>query len=195
MRTNMAVRAPASRTHEGGVAVYVNPVEQLRRSVMANMLWEDEFYEDGQSIAKRIEETVAEILKSKKGAEKVADIAYEARTQMKLRHVPLLLIVSLIRAQTDATRAVVADAIARVAQRPDELGELISIYWKVNGKRTMLPHQMKKGLAEAFRKFDAYTLAKWNSGRGGGEAARRLVPDPCQAEGRGAGCALEEDRG
>jgi hypothetical protein len=161
MRTNVATKKALLYTHEGAVAVFINPVDQLRRSVMANMLWEDEFYEDGQSIAKRIQETVAEILKTKNGPQKVADIAYEARTQMKLRHVPLLLVAALIHANTKETRALVAGTITRVVQRPDEMGELISLYW--DGKRKMLPSQMKKGLGEAFRKFDAYACAKWNS--------------------------------
>ncbi len=161
MRTNVSGKKALLYTHEGAVAVFVNPVEQLRRSVMANMLWEDEFYEDGQSIAKRIEETTAEILKQKNGADTVANIAFEARTQMKLRHVPLLLLVALIQAKTKEARAVVAGAINHVVQRPDEMGELISLYWKP--KKQPLTAQMKKGLAAAFQKFDAYALGKWNA--------------------------------
>ena len=163
MRTNVAEHAAPLHTHEGAVAVRINAVQQLRRSVMANMLWEDEFYEEGTSIAKRIQDSVSEILKQKNGPETVVNIAVEARSKMKLRHVPLLLLVSLIQAKTDKTRAVVADAITRVIQRPDEMGELISLYWKVNGKRKMLTHQMKIGLTAAFQKFDAYALGKWNS--------------------------------
>ncbi len=161
MRTNVAEKKALIYTHEGAVAVFANPVDQLRRSVMANMLFEDEFYEDGQSIAKRIQETTAEILKQKNGADTVANIAFEARTKMKLRHVPLLLLVSLIQAKTEATRKVVSGAIAHVIQRPDEMGELISLYQK--DKKQPLTAQMKKGLGLAFQKFDAYALAKWNS--------------------------------
>lgn len=160
-RTNVAEKKALLYTHEGAVAVHINPVDQLRRSVMANMLWESEFYEDGQSIADRIQNTVKEVLKQKDGAVVVRDIAMEARTRMKLRHVPLLLTVALIRAQTNATRAEVADTITMVIQRPDELGELLALYWKE--KKQPLTAQMKKGLAAAFRKFDAYALAKWNS--------------------------------
>lgn len=163
MRTNVAEKKALIYTHEGAVAVFVNPVDQLRRSVMSNMLFEGEYYEEGVSIAKRIQDTTAEILKQKDGADIVANIAFEARTKMKLRHVPLLLLVSLIRAKTEATRKVVAGAIAHVVQRPDEMGELISLYWKLNGKRAMLPHQVKLGLSAAFQKFDAYALGKWNS--------------------------------
>lgn len=161
MRSNTAKSKALIYTAEGAVAVFINPIEQLRRSVMSCLLFEGEFYEDGESIAKRIEDTVKEVLKQKGGAQTVADIAVEARSKMKLRHVPLLLATALIHAQTDATRAVVADTIARVIQRPDELGELVSIYWKE--KKQPLSAQMKKGLAQAFQKFDSYALGKWNS--------------------------------
>jgi hypothetical protein len=80
---------------------------------------------------------------------------------MKLRHVPLLLVAALIHANIKEIRALVAGTIARVIQRPDEMGELISLYW--DGKRKMLPSQVKKGLGDAFRKFDAYALGKYNS--------------------------------
>src|SRR5262249_29726065 len=119
MKTNVA-RNALIYTAEGAVAVFTDPIHQLRRSVMANMLFEDQFYEDGVSIAERIQDEVKDVLKQKDGALKLVGIAYEARTKMKLRHVPLLLIVSLIRAQTNAARAVVADAIAGVVQRPHE---------------------------------------------------------------------------
>jgi 60 kDa SS-A/Ro ribonucleoprotein len=161
MRTNVASQKALLYTHEGAVAVFTDPIYQLRRSVMANMLFENQFYEDGQSIATRIQDEVRALLKQKDGATKLVEVAYEARTRMKLRHVPLLLLVSLIKEQTKAARAVVADAITRVVQRPDEMGELISLYWKE--KKQPLTAQMKKGLAAAFQKFDSYTLAKWNS--------------------------------
>lgn len=161
MKTNTQQSVSRIYTHEGAIAVHINPIEQLRRSVMANMLWEGSFYEDGVSVATRIQETATEILSQKDGAQKIADIAYEARTQFKLRHVPLLLIVSLIRANTENARAVVADTIARVVQRPDELGELVSLYWA--GKRSMIPNQMKRGLGMALGKFREYSLAKYDN--------------------------------
>jgi 60 kDa SS-A/Ro ribonucleoprotein len=165
MRTNVASQKALLYTHEGAVAVFIDPIHQLRRSVMANMLFENQFYEDGQSIADRIQDEVAKVLKQKDGPKTLVEIAVEARTQMKLRHVPLLLLVALIRESTKATRAVVADAITRVVQRPDEMGELISLYWQEEGKPKKLPltAQMKKGLAAAYQKFDAYALGKWNS--------------------------------
>jgi hypothetical protein len=48
-----------------------------------------------------------------------------------------------------------------VIQRPDEIAEALAMYW--GGGKRPIPHQMKLGLADAFRKFDAYALGKYKS--------------------------------
>jgi hypothetical protein len=141
------------RTHEGAPAVAVTPELALRRSVLACMLWEDEFYEDGVAIAGRIRELVPKV-----EAAKVAALAVEARTTMKLRHAPLLLVREMARHATH--RALVAETMASVIQRADELAEFVAIYWKDG--RAPLSGQVKKGLAAAFPKFDEYALAKYD---------------------------------
>lgn len=139
------------RTHENGAAKRINPLQELRRSVMACLLWEKQFYEDGQDIAARIASLVA-----KNKPEDVAALAIEARSQFRLRHAPLLLVRELARGKG----SVVGKTLSQVIQRADELTEFLAIYWK-DGKRP-LSAQVKKGLASAFRKFDAYQLAKYN---------------------------------
>lgn len=140
------------KTHEGVPAPIINPELQLRRSVMACMLWESSFYEDGKSIAERIK-----LLVHANPASKVAQIAIEAREQMKLRHVPLLLVRELARHKD---KSLTASTLERVIQRADELTEFLAIYWK-DGKEK-LSAQVKRGLAKAFVKFSAYDLAKYN---------------------------------
>lgn len=153
MRLNVAVKQPPVFTHEGAKAAAINPEQQLRRSVMACMLWDDSFYEDGQSVAERI---VALIPKCR--PEFVAACAYSARTEMKLRHVPLLLVREMARLPEH--KKLVGKLLCDVIQRPDEITEFLAIYWK--DKRQPLSAQVKKGLAAAFRKFDEYALAKYN---------------------------------
>jgi low affinity Fe/Cu permease len=94
-------------THEGAVASKINPELQLRRSVMTCMLFENTFYEDGQSVADRIKDLVPKVK-----AEKVAQIAVEARTKQKLRHVPLLIAREMAR--TDSHKHLVADTSGRI---------------------------------------------------------------------------------
>jgi len=143
------------RTHEGAPARNISPELQLRRSVLACLLWESQFYEDGVEIAGRIAELVPKV-----AAEKVAALAIEGRQRMKLRHAPLLLVREMARHKTH--RALVADTLAQIIQRADELGEFVAIYW--NEGRVPLSGQVKKGLAAAFPKFDEYQLAKYDRG-------------------------------
>ena len=147
-------KAPEPKTHEGGSGwAQKTPLEALRRSVLSCFLWENEFYEDGQSIADRISENARKV-----SARDLANLAIEAREQGKLRHVPLLLLDTLL--ETGAGSRLPSETIARVIQRPDELTEMLAIYWR-NGKRP-LSAQLKRGLAAAFMKFDEYQLAKYN---------------------------------
>jgi TROVE domain len=152
-RLNMLKIPWGPRTHEGGPAKSISPALQLRRSVMACLLWENQFYEDGVEIAGRIQELVPKVK-----PEIVAAMAVEARGGMKLRHAPLLLVREMARQKEH--RALVASTLEQVIQRADELAEFVAIYWK-DGK-TPLSAQVKKGLARAFQKFDEYQLAKYD---------------------------------
>lgn len=151
MRVNVAIR-PAARTFEGGPAVPPkNALAELRRAVASCLLWENEFYEDGVTIADRIASLVGQV-----DAPQVEALAVEARSSMKLRHAPLWLLAALAK----AGRGAKAETYAEVIQRADEMGELIAMHWK-DGKRP-LPAAMKRGIASAFGKFDAYRLGKYN---------------------------------
>src|SRR3954469_5199974 len=143
----------AKQTHEGAPARHISAEQELRRSVLACMLWESQFYEDGVAIAGRIRELVPKV-----PAEKVAALAVEAREKMKLRHAPLLLVREMARVPTH--RQLVAETLLRVIQRADEFSEFVALYWS-DGKAP-LSAQVKKGLAAAFTKFDAYALAKYD---------------------------------
>lgn len=145
---------PVIVTHEGAPARRIPAEAALRRSVMACMLWEDEFYESGKSIAERIKMLAAAV-----DPQTVAALAIEAREIMHLRHAPLWLVRALANGTPEA-RLYVAQALTRVIQRPDEITEFLALYWK-NGKEP-ISNQVKKGLASAFRKFNGYQLAKYN---------------------------------
>src|SRR5207253_5887588 len=110
------------QTHEGAPARHISAEQELRRSVLACMLWEDQFYEDGVAIAGRIRERAGKV-----PAEKVAALAVEAREKMKLRHAPLLLVREMARLVTH--RHLVAGTLAQVIQRADELAEFVALYW------------------------------------------------------------------
>jgi len=124
----------------------------LRRLVMANLLWEDNAYVDGNSIATEIARLVPLIDPSI-----VAGIAIESRLGQGLRHVPLFIAVEMCK--YDQHRWFVRDVINHVVTRVDQMAELLSIYWK-NGRKP-IPKKMRIGLADCFEKFDEYQFGKY----------------------------------
>jgi hypothetical protein len=128
----------------------ISPEQQLNRLVLASMLWEKQFYLDGISHAELVGELVAQ-----SSAIAVSNLAIMARDKFKLRHIPLLLTRELAR-----HGKLQASVLNQVVQRADEMSEFLSIYWKDG--RTPLSNQVKKGLAQAFVKFNEYQLAKYD---------------------------------
>lgn len=140
---------------EGVKVSPIEPVDELRRTVMACMLWESGFYESGEAVADRLKRLVPLC-----NPHDVAEIAIEAREKQRLRHAPLLLVRELARDSKRCADGLIANTLCRVIQRADELAEFLAMYW-ADGKQP-LAKQVKKGLAGAFGKFNEYELAKYN---------------------------------
>lgn len=151
--TNKSSAVPAYN-YEGARVPRLRPDQELRRSVLAALMWEDTFYESGQDHAKRVADLIQKVR-----PELVAALAVEAREAMYLRHIPLFLVRELAR--TKGNGRLVASTLQRVIQRPDEMGEYLALYWKAN-KDLPLSAGSKRGLAAAFGKFNEYTLAKYD---------------------------------
>jgi len=136
--------------HNGLRTNAISPEAQLTRLTMAHMLWEKQFYMDGKDSAEVMNNLIGQV-----DATFVANLAQAARTKFKLRHVPLFLMRGLAK-----QGALKAQDLADVIQRPDEMSEFLSLYWK--DKKEPISNQVKKGLGLAFGKFNEYQLAKWD---------------------------------
>jgi len=147
----------ALSTHEGGEGFLLSPLEQLQRTVMSCMLWENNFYEDGQSVADRIVEYASKVTLAE-----LASTAIIARNTMHLRHVPLLLLSVL--ADKHRGSGDVAKAFPHIIQRADELAEFLAVFsnYKKKPIGDCITHGIRKGLAMAIHNFNAYNLAKYN---------------------------------
>lgn len=142
-------------THEGAPAKNIDFVSQLERSVMSCMLWEDTFYEDGKLIADRISELCLKV-----PAADLSRIAIQAKEDMRIRHVPLLMAYNLTLTKDGLKHF--GETAAKVITRADDITEFMAIYWRE--KKHPLAKQVKKHLGLAFAKFDEYQLQKYNGG-------------------------------
>lgn len=152
-RTNLANKF-TEKTHEGAPAARMTTMQALRRSVLSCMLWESEFYEDGVSVADRIRDLALQVPPAD-----LAALAIQARTQFKLRHVPLWLLVAL--AKSGSGTPILGNAIPLVMKRVDDMAEFVSLYFKANPDKDITA-QMKRGLAAAFGNFKEYHFAKYD---------------------------------
>lgn len=140
-------------THGGGKADTITPLEELKRTVLTCLLFEDSFYESGVDIASRIDELCKQVKKND-----FIDLMLKAKNEFYLRHVPLWMAVSLTKNHKGKD---VSDAIYNVINRADEPAEILSLYWK-NGK-CPISKQLKLAIARVFEnKFTEYHFAKYN---------------------------------
>lgn len=153
MRTNKPAHLAPIFTGEGARAVHVNAKQQLRRLTLSALLFEDAAYATGSTHAR---DTALAI--SQSHPEDVAALAIECRQQMHLRHMPLFLVRELARVKGNGS--IVAQTLPKIILRPDELTEYLALYWRE--KRQPVSAGSKRGLAEAFKNFDADTLAKYD---------------------------------
>ena len=129
--------------HMTNMAAAQSNIALLRRAVLANLLWENIAYMDGESITKEIQRLIP---------------LCEARTMQKLRHTPLFLAVEMCK--HDATRPYVKDVLPKIITRADMLTDFMALYW-ADGKCPIC-NAAKKGLAEAFHNFKEYHFAKYD---------------------------------
>lgn len=138
------------KTKEGGKASVISNLEKLKRITMTCMLWEDNFYIDGETVANQIVDLV-----SKVGEENARKVLFEAKHINKLRHAPLLILVAMAK-----NGWLKRSDVCSIITRPDDMTELLSLYWK-DGKKP-IAKSLLRGLGDAFKKFDEYQLAKYN---------------------------------
>lgn len=138
---------------EGAKAAKQDNISLLRRAVLANLLWEDVAYMDGESVADEIKRLIPLC-----PADTVYNIALEARTMQKLRHTPLFIASEMCKYPKH--RAYVSVLLPQIITRADMLTDFLAIYWK-DGKKPIAA-QAKKGLAKAFHNFNEYKFAKYD---------------------------------
>lgn len=150
--------SPFDNTEKLAGGFGMNPAKQnnislLRRAVLANLLWENNAYIDGQSVADEISRLIPLC-----NPLEVANLAIEARLQQKLRHIPLFIISEMCKYSEHSK--LVSSTLPKVITRPDMISDFLSIYWK-KGK-TPISAQVKRGLSKSFNNFNEYQFAKYD---------------------------------
>lgn len=161
MKTNVKKTSPNAY---GNQTRELTAYEKLQRSAINCLLWEDTFYEDGESIADRIKKYMEQVT-----PEQARSVLKEAKVENKLRHMPLFLLVNMAK-----NGYLTAEDVANTITRVDDMSELLSLYWSTDWKdstgntvknKHTVPKSIVKGIQKALPKFDEYQLAKYRGDR------------------------------
>lgn len=131
----------------GGKAFKHSPEMELVVSCLSTFL-KDGFYESGSERIQRIRTLIPQVK-----PEFVAKLALVARNDFHLRSVSHVLTGEL--AMIHRGDSLVSKLISKVAERPDDLTEIVSYVQKP------IRWQVKKGVQKALLKFNRYQLAKY----------------------------------
>lgn len=146
-------------TQEGAPAATISKEQQLERTVMACMLYESNFYEQGEFIANRIARLVKEV-----PAAFAAQLALKAKGD-GLKSAPLYIVAAMATASAEH-RLKVRELVPIVATRPDFAVKTLAFYDQIVGgepTKITLANSLKRGLRATLGNFDDYQLAKYQS--------------------------------
>lgn len=159
--TALKERPDATVNHEGSLAFTHGPHAELYK-LAATSFMEDKFYESASQQLARLKDLV-----KKSDRDFVLSLANYTRNKLNLRSVSVMLLV-LAAMKHDKKNAKqekksVRQYVSKVVQRADELSEVVSAYISINGSKKGFPNALRRGLADAFHKFDDYQLQKYNN--------------------------------
>ena len=142
------------------------PEQQLLELVVGSLYGKDSYYESGNDKVARMIKVLDKVveLHGVRGARYAMNVARLAREEMSIRTMPIVMTVELAKILRDRNLQLdqFKEAIAYIIQRADELTDMYAYALSVFGDKSKIPMVIKKGVAVAFNKFDAYQFGKYN---------------------------------
>lgn len=147
----------------GNVQFTKDSEQQLFEIVVATLYGKDGFYESNTDRVDRLRKLTSEVV-SKGNLDFIANVIVMARGPMKMRSMPILLtgiFASELRKQ-GKTFGKLRQVVADVIQRADQITDMYAVALHEFADKKSIPAAIKKGVADAFNKFNEYGLAKYN---------------------------------
>ncbi|MDD3019870.1 MAG: TROVE domain-containing protein [Alphaproteobacteria bacterium] len=169
---NILSRPDVTLNEEGGIAFRPDAKMELALRTVSSLVSENGFYKPGNDLDADLRNAIHSIAQTDPAF--ILKLALYARSQMYLRTVPVVLMGEYAMSAGKGKVPNARKYITATIQRADEITELIAYVMAQNKTRNVfkgkIPQIVKHAIADAFGKFDAYQLAKYN--RPGGVTLR-----------------------
>ena len=155
----VATHPDATINYEGGLAFNASPLTKLYMQAATCLIKEPKFYQSKEDSHAEFEKTVSEAIKIDPLF--VLQLAVYCREELFLRSVPLFLVNKVAYEKAEPIPAS-SKYVTRVIQRADELSELMALAMQGQDKlKGKYPLMIKRGVGNAFGKFDEYQFGKY----------------------------------
>jgi hypothetical protein len=156
--------APVAVSYNGNPQFAQTEAFALYDLVVSHFFGKDTFYESNDERLKRLETLVAGVV-STGNLHFIANTIVNARHVMNMRSMPLVLAVHFAKALRDQNKQYphLREVIRDVIGRADQITDLYAVALGVFGSKNKIPLAIKRGVADAFNKFNEYQFAKYNS--------------------------------
>lgn len=154
---------PTGLSYNGNPQYVKADAQQLYELAVNTLYGKDAYYETSDEMVKRAKTLVESLVKDGQ-LDFIANTIVHARTDMKIRTMPIALTVFFAKALRDNQisyphlRTLTKDVI----QRADQLTDLYALALETFGDKKLIPMAIKRGVADAFNKFTEYQFAKYD---------------------------------
>lgn len=174
LNPKVTARQMVGVSHEGNVQSVKAEQQQLMELVVGTLYLQDRFYESGKDALVRLKALVRKLVANNK-SDFIANLILATRKEFNMRTMPMVLTIEWAAALRETKKEYphVRNVVANVISRADELTDLYSYALTTFGDKKAVPLAIKKGVGDAFNKFDAYQFGKYN--RDGGVTLKQLL--------------------
>ncbi len=164
IKEQLASHPDAVKNFEDALAFKLDPLTDLYIRAASTLVGEPKYYESAKDADSGLLKAIHAALSV--DPEYVLQLAVYCREKLYLRSVPLMILAEFANSTAVGKVPNARKYVTRTIQRADELAELVA-YQVARNKavpraKGKLPMMLKKGLAEAFGKFDEYQFSKYN---------------------------------
>lgn len=155
--TKTSFKSTPTLNKAGGLAFSMSSKEELVENLLTNFI-NSQFYNS----EKQLQDSLQKLVKENKDKLFIAKAAIYARNIFGMRSSSHVVAseLALDKEVSGIKYSWLKDFFNQVVRRPDDMAEILSLYYSGGGKT--VPNSVKKGFKAAFDKFDSFQLSKFN---------------------------------
>lgn len=159
-----AAKAPVAISHNGNPQYFHEDLFSLYNLIVSHFFGKDSFYESNDQRLVQLQQLTNKLVLADK-LDFIANAIINARTKMHMRTMPLFLTVVFAKALRSHNKSFpkMRELVSDVIQRADQITDMYAAALSIFGSKNKIPLAIKRGVADAFNKFNAYQFGKYNT--------------------------------